>query len=359
MRIIDNTLRCIYNLVPIFFSKYYTKSTLKKEEKMKSEEIAEFLEIGTGAVEFILSNKEDFYAYVGKNLRFDVVKPKNWLSDLFFWNEWVSIFDIPIKLDPSFYWICSAKKPISPRKWVVFSIKNIIYLNKLYTQCPLYEERHRRVRALGESATFYLNNLSILRFISEICFPDNPGISFKWHELSRRAIVSLGDLSEAEKLHYKIPYDLIPALLIKLKDFAKEDALSNFIKDGIQINNRPREERIKYQDDYVDFIIGSLLSLNTSIEVEKKLLCVHPLLRAKALRRWVEEKTALIKSPLEAKRLYLNCFRRGDEELVLNKWKELSREAILSLKDKFEAKKIYSDCHPDLRPAIIVFLSSV
>jgi hypothetical protein len=326
---------------------------------MKSGEIADFLGVDSGAVEFILSNKDDFYAYVGKNLRFDIVKPRSLSSDLFLWNEWVNIFEIPIILDSGIYWVCSAEKPIAPKDWVDFLIKNIIYLNKIYTQCFLFEGRHNRIKILGDSAIFYVSDLDILRLISEICFPNNLGISFKWYELSRRAIFSLRNLSEAEKLYQLIPYDLIPAFSRKLEEFIEKDQLPSFLKDGILINEKFGEERIKYQEDYVDSIIESLLTLNSSIDVERKFSHIHPFLRVKVVRRWVEEKVASLKSLFEARRLYLNCFRRGDEELVLGKWKELSREAILFLGDEIEARKLYIDCHPELKPAIIVFLSKI
>lgn len=326
---------------------------------MKSGEIADFLGVDSGAIEFILSNEDEFYAYVGKNLRFDVLKPKSWIADLFFWNEWVNVFEIPIVLDSGIYWVCSAEKPIAPKDWVDFLIKNIIYLNKIYTQFFLFEGRHSRVKILGDSAIFYVSDLDISRLISELCFPNNFGILFKWYELSRRAIFSLRNLSEAEKLHQLIPYDLIPAFSRKLEEFSGKDQVPDFTEDELWINKKSREERIKYQEDFVDSVIESILFLHSPIEVEKSLSNVHPLLRQKVVRRWVEEKIISLKSLFEAKRLYLNCFRGGDEELVLSKWKELSREAILSLRDKFEARKLYRDCHPDLKPAIIVFLSKI
>lgn len=326
---------------------------------MKVEEIANFLGVDSGAVEFILSNKEEFFAYVSKNLHFDVVKPRSWPLDLFLWNEWVNLFDIPIILSSNIYWVCSAEKPIAPRVWVDFLIKNIIYLNKIYSQCSLYEERHERVKTLGEGAIFYTNDLDTLRFISELCFPKNLGISFKWYELSRRAIIFLEDLFEAERLYRIIPYDLTPAFLSKIKKLLEEERIPIFIESDLWIKNKSREERIKYQEDYVDSVIENLIFLNNPVEVEKKLSYIHPLLRAKAVERWVEEKTKLLRTPLEAKRFYTALFRRENEVVVLNKWRVLSREAILSLGDRFEARKLYADCHPDLKPAIIVFLSSV
>lgn len=326
---------------------------------MKAEEIANFLGVDSGAVEFILSNNEEFFAYVSKNLRFDVVKPRSWPLDLFLWNEWANLFDIPIILNPNIYWVCSAEKPIAPREWVDFLIKNIIYLNKIYSQCSFYEGRHERVKLLGESAIFYINDLDILRFISELCFPNNLGISFKWYELSRKAILSLENLSEAKRLYRKIPYDLTSAFLRKLKELVEEERLPIFIEGDSWIKNKSREERIKYQEDYIDSVIESLLSLSSPIDVERKLSYTHSLLRVKAVERWVEEKTKLLRTPLEAKKFYIALFRREKEVVVLNKWKLLSREAILSLGDRFEAKKLYVDCHPDLKPAIIVFLSSV
>lgn len=326
---------------------------------MRSEEIADFLEVDIRAVEFIISNKGDFYAYVGKNLRFDVVKPKSWLFDLFLWNEWVSIFEIPIVLDSSIYWICSSEKPIAPKDWVDFLIKNIIYLNKIDYQCFLYEGRHKWVKILGENAAYYTNDLDTLKFISEICFPNNLGISSKWYELSRKAVLSLNNLSEAKKICWSIHYELITTFLHKVEELTEKDQLPIFTKDNFWINDNYSKERIIYKEDYVNSIIDSILPLSNPLDVEKKLSRIHPFLKVKVLEKWVEEKAKLLRTPFEAKKFYVALFRKENEDVVLNKWRVLSREAILSLKDSFEAKKLYADCHPELKPAIIVFLSEI